>query len=116
MSLKKGCKISGALVILTNEGLIIITGCAHPGVVEIVKRAIRITNREVLLLAGGFHLLRDYGESLQETISKIKELGVRSVAPSHCTGGEAIKIFAEVYGDRYINSGVGRVITAGDLA
>lgn len=46
-----------SLVIFTDNGLIILTGCAHPGVVEIVERAKKITKQEVLLVAGGFHFL-----------------------------------------------------------
>jgi len=104
-----------ALVLPTDKGLIIVTGCAHPGVVEIVERTIAITKQEVLLLAGGFHLLMDTAASIREKASRLRELGVKYVAPSHCTGGEAIKIIAEVYGEKFIGSGVGRVIAADNL-
>jgi 7,8-dihydropterin-6-yl-methyl-4-(beta-D-ribofuranosyl)aminobenzene 5'-phosphate synthase len=105
-----------ALIILTSEGAIIITGCAHPGVVEIVEYVQKITKRNVLLMAGGFHLLMDDVASIRKKAARLKQLGVRYVAPSHCTGGQAMKIFAEAYGDRFIDSGVGRIIAAGDLA
>ena len=104
-----------ALVMLTDRGSIILTGCAHPGVVEIVARTIAITNREVLLLAGGFHLLMDNAASIRKKAVRLQELGVQFVAPSHCTGAEAIRILAEVYGEKFIRSGVGRVIAAGEL-
>ena len=42
-------------------------------------------------------------------------MGVRYVAPSHCTGSNAMQIFAQVFGDGYLHSGAGRIITAGDL-
>ena len=48
-----------ALIILTDKGPIIITGCAHPGVVEIVEKTQLLTGMDVLLVAGGFHLLMD---------------------------------------------------------
>jgi 7,8-dihydropterin-6-yl-methyl-4-(beta-D-ribofuranosyl)aminobenzene 5'-phosphate synthase len=104
------------LIILTDEGSIILTGCAHPGVVEIVEQTKTITDQEVLLVAGGFHLLMDDAASIRKKALRLKELGVRHVAPTHCTGGEAMKLFAEVYGDRFIDSGVGRIITAADLS
>lgn len=104
-----------SLLIRTNRGPIILTGCAHPGVAEIVERAARLTKREPLLAAGGFHLLAERESNIRKIASRFKELGVRYVAPTHCSGGEAIKIFAEVYGDRFLASGVGRVITARDL-
>jgi len=105
-----------ALVILTAEGSIVITGCAHPGVVDIVERAKAITGRDVLLLAGGCHQLMDGACSIRRKVDRLKALGVRYVAPSHCSGGEAINIIAEVFGDNFIRSGVGRVITIAHLA
>jgi 7,8-dihydropterin-6-yl-methyl-4-(beta-D-ribofuranosyl)aminobenzene 5'-phosphate synthase len=104
-----------ALMILTDKGSIIITGCAHPGVVEIVERATQISSKAVVLLAGGFHLLMDNESNIREIAVRLKELGVQYVAPSHCSGGEARQVFAKVYGDRFLESGVGRTITANVL-
>ena len=113
--MRSAVKNEHALIILTDKGSIIITGCAHPGVVEIVERAKKITNKETILLVGGFHLLMDSGSSIQKKAARLQELGVRHVAPSHCSGGEARKVFAKVYGDKFITSGLGRTITASDL-
>jgi 7,8-dihydropterin-6-yl-methyl-4-(beta-D-ribofuranosyl)aminobenzene 5'-phosphate synthase len=104
-----------ALIILTDKGLIIITGCAHPGVVEIVEKTKLLTGMDVLLVAGGFHLLMDNASSIRKKALRLKELGVRFVAPSHCTGSQARKLLAEVYESRFIHSGVGRTINGGDL-
>jgi len=114
--LKNFVKNEHSLVVLTNKGSIILTGCAHPNVIEIVKRTKMITNKEVLLLVGGFHLLMDSGSSIRRKALQLKELGVRHVAPSHCSGEEALKIFAEIYGDRFIKSGVGRIINTNDFS
>jgi 7,8-dihydropterin-6-yl-methyl-4-(beta-D-ribofuranosyl)aminobenzene 5'-phosphate synthase len=104
-----------SLIILTSMGSVVLTGCAHPGVVDIVQRAKLISRQEVLLVAGGFHLLRDYGSSLRHIVQQLKDLGVRHVAPSHCTGSEAGALFAAVFGKGFIDSGVGRIIRAADL-
>ncbi|MDY6792843.1 MAG: MBL fold metallo-hydrolase [Thermodesulfobacteriota bacterium] len=114
--LKNFIRNEHSLVILTNKGSIIITGCAHPGVIEMVERAKMITSKDVLLVVGGFHLLMDSASSIRRKALRLKELGVRHVAPSHCSGGEAQKIFAEVYGNRFIKSGVGRKMTAKDFS
>ena len=104
-----------SLVILTDHGSIVLTGCAHPGVVEIVERAKSVTKQTVLLVAGGFHLLADYGSSLEKIASRLKALGVQYVAPTHCSGEEARSVMAKVFGDKFLEGGVGRVIFAKDL-
>ena len=104
-----------ALIIPTDQGSIILTGCAHPGIVEIVELAKAVTQEDVLLVAGGFHLLMDHASSIRKKTARLKQLGVKHVAPSHCTGSEAIGILAEGFSDRFIQSGAGRIVTADDL-
>ncbi len=101
-----------SLVVRTDKGAIVITGCAHPGILDIVQRARSLTNQDILLVMGGFHLLHDSTRSIRQIIDGFQQAGVRYVAPSHCSGGEAIQLFAEAYGKRYIRSGAGRVIDA----
>ena len=114
--LKSFVRNEHSLVVLTNKGSIIITGCAHPGVVVLVERAKTITSKEAFRVVGGFHLLMDGASSIRRKALRLKGMGVRHVAPSHCSGEEAQKIFAEVYGNRFIKSGVGRKMTANDFS
>jgi len=93
-----------SLVIDSEKGLIVITGCAHPGIVNIVKKAKELMNKEIYLVMGGFH------QPPISAVKEFKELGVEKVAPSHCTGDEAINAFAEEYKDNFIKSGVGNII------
>ena len=104
-----------SLVVRTDKGAIVITGCAHPGILDIVQRARRMTGQDILLVMGGFHLLHDDAKAVRQIIEGFQQLGVRFVAPSHCTGDRALKLFAAAYGSRFIRSGAGRVITADDL-
>jgi len=113
--MKSFVKNEHALGIRTDKGSIILTGCAHPGIVEIVERTKKIINDEVLLVMGGFHLLRDGGSSIRKKATRLKELGVQYVAPTHCSGEEAQQVFAKLYSDRYLDSGLGRIITANDF-
>jgi 7,8-dihydropterin-6-yl-methyl-4-(beta-D-ribofuranosyl)aminobenzene 5'-phosphate synthase len=113
--MRSAVKNEQALIILTDKGSIILTGCAHPGVVEIAQRTIEITEMDVVLLAGGFHLMMDDGPSIRKKAQQLREMGVKHVAPSHCSGGEAREIFAKVYGDRFLESGLGRSICIDDL-
>lgn len=105
-----------SLVIPTDRGLIVITGCAHPGVVKIVEKAKELTNQEVLLVMGGFHLLGHSDAQIKRIISEFSELGVRYAGPCHCSGDRAIELFAQHYKDRFLRLGVGRTITLEDLS
>ncbi|MBC8182627.1 MBL fold metallo-hydrolase [candidate division KSB1 bacterium] len=107
----KGKIAEQSLAIRTAEGIVVITGCAHPGIVNILRHAhFILSTDQMYLVMGGFHLKNDNREEITKAVNEIYKLDVKNVAPSHCTGKEAIDIFAQVFGDRFIKSGVGRVI------
>jgi len=93
-----------SMIIDSEKGLIVITGCAHPGIVDIVRKAKELMNKNVYLAMGGFH------QPPSSVIKEFRELEVEKVAPSHCTGGQAINAFEEEYKDNFIKSGVGKKI------
>lgn len=98
-----------ALVIETAGGLVILTGCSHPGVASMVEAACRQRGTQrVRLLAGGFHLFRQSDELIRTTIDRLRELGVERVAPAHCTGERAIQLFRRTYGPQCLPAGAGR--------
>lgn len=97
-----------ALVVDTSEGLVVITGCAHPGIVRIVEAAQeQHPNRPIALVMGGFHLLSAGKSEVRRIVQALRHLGVKRVAPSHCTGDAARRQFQEVYGENYIAGGAG---------
>jgi 7,8-dihydropterin-6-yl-methyl-4-(beta-D-ribofuranosyl)aminobenzene 5'-phosphate synthase len=100
-----------ALVIRTGEGLVIITGCAHPGIVRIIQRAMELTGDPVYLVLGGFHLGSKRETEISAILADFRRLGVQKVAPCHCTGERAIAMFSAEYGQAFVQAGVGRVIT-----
>jgi 7,8-dihydropterin-6-yl-methyl-4-(beta-D-ribofuranosyl)aminobenzene 5'-phosphate synthase len=99
-----------SLILDTDKGLIVITGCSHPGIVKIVKKAMEIRKKKVFMVFGGFHLMRKSENELKEIITQFKELGVLKVGATHCTGDTAIKRFKDAYGKNYVDMGVGRVL------
>jgi 7,8-dihydropterin-6-yl-methyl-4-(beta-D-ribofuranosyl)aminobenzene 5'-phosphate synthase len=105
-----------SLLIPTNKGTVIITGCAHPGICTIVEKTKQLTGQNVLLAVGGFHLMSDTTKEIRETRSRLKSMGVTYVAPSHCTGSDAIRLFADAFGPNFIESGVGRIIKGKELS
>jgi 7,8-dihydropterin-6-yl-methyl-4-(beta-D-ribofuranosyl)aminobenzene 5'-phosphate synthase len=99
-----------ALVIQTDRGIVVITGCAHPGIVRVVETAKDRSGGDVLLTMGGFHLAGKEREEINGIIHDFRQLDVRYVGPCHCSGDLTRKIFQEAYGDHYIEVGVGAVI------
>ncbi|MDG6223465.1 MAG: MBL fold metallo-hydrolase [Candidatus Bathyarchaeota archaeon] len=96
---------------LENKGLIVITGCAHSGIINTLKYAQKITgNNKIYAVVGGFHLIGASDEKIQKTITEIKNLHPTVVAPCHCTGKNVIKKFSEEFGDRFVSVHTGTVI------
>ncbi len=99
-----------ALIIDAGEGLALLTGCAHPCIVEVVRTAREYLKKEVHLLMGGFHLLGLNKDKLRSKIQMLRSLGIRRVAPSHCTGNAAIALFRESWGSGFIEGGCGAIV------
>ena len=99
-----------SLVIDSDKGLIIITGCAHPGIVNIVRKAKGMFDKNVYLVLGGFHLSAVSDSEVRNIIKSFRELEVEKTAPSHCTGERARELFKQEYKNDFIESGVGKEI------
>ncbi len=100
-----------SLIINSKKGLIIITGCAHPGVVNIVKKSKEIFPDEpIYLVLGGFHLSGASDFELKNIINDFRKLEVQKVAPCHCSGDRCRELFKEEYRDDFIENGVGKII------
>jgi len=98
------------LAIKTPKGIVVITGCAHPGIVEIVQHARVSFNSEICLLIGGFHLKDNSDKVNSGIVTKLKGLGVRKVMPLHCTGRIAQELFAREYAQYCIMTKEGQAI------
>jgi len=100
-----------SLILNTKKGLVIITGCAHPGIINIIKRAKQIVpDKNIYLVMGGFHLSGLSNLELSNIIKGFREIGVQKIAPSHCSGDRCRELFREEYKKDYIESGVGKII------
>lgn len=97
------------IVNVARRGLVIISGCSHAGIVNIMKQARRITGvEEIIGVIGGFHLRVANEEQLSKTVD---ELGVaETVCAGHCTGFEAMKRISDRMGERFTLLQCGTVI------
>jgi 7,8-dihydropterin-6-yl-methyl-4-(beta-D-ribofuranosyl)aminobenzene 5'-phosphate synthase len=100
-----------ALAVQTPAGLVVVAGCAHPGVDLLTRQALATASEdEAALLLGGFHLGSASIQEIARIINDLRALGVQQVAPCHCTGTQAQQQFAETYGADYLSIGAGWVL------
>jgi 7,8-dihydropterin-6-yl-methyl-4-(beta-D-ribofuranosyl)aminobenzene 5'-phosphate synthase len=102
--------IEQALVVKTTKGLVVVTGCAHPGIATMVRWAKEVGRDEIYLVLGGFHLGGVSEAEIKEIIADFRRLGVQKVAPCHCTGDNASGLFRDAYREDFIQNGVGTVL------
>lgn len=109
----KGADISEqALIIKTEKGFSVITGCAHPGIIKILERVqMQLSIKKFHAVLGGFHLKDCTTAEIKEIVKKFINLKVRRVGVTHCSGPEAENIFRDVYKDDFLSMNVGEVIT-----
>lgn len=99
------------VAVVRGKGLVVISGCAHAGIVNTVRYAQRITGQgRVWAVAGGFHLGRASAAQIEATIAGLKAAGPRLVAPGHCTGFAALCAFARAMPETFALNVVGTVI------
>lgn len=89
----------------------VVVGCSHSGVDRIVEAVRAQTHGPVTLVVGGFHLFPFPEAEVRRVAKRLQELGVKRIAPAHCTGHLAFKIFRQVWSDNYVFAGLGSEIT-----
>ena len=94
---------------LKGKGLVIVSGCAHAGIVNTVLHARKIAGVEkVHAVIGGFHLSGPAFEPIiEKTIEALKEMNLKMIVPMHCTGWKAIQSFARAFPDAFVLNSVG---------
>lgn len=97
-----------ALFFESGEGLVVLLGCAHAGVVNTLMHIERLTGgKRIHAVLGGMHLLNASSERLQKTIAALAERDIRLLAPMHCTGWPATPALWNHFGGRCVSGGVG---------
>jgi len=84
-----------ALCVSTKKGIVVLTGCGHAGIVNILSQVRRRSDRKIAMVAGGFHLWRAAPDMLLRSIDGVKRFNIEKVAPMHCTGFAATKAFSD---------------------
>jgi len=102
-----------SLAIDTPEGIVLVVGCSHPGIDNIVEAASSV-NPKIHAIAGGLHLLAAPDPEIDHLIKTLRETyGVEYIAPGHCTGEPALSALKESFGANYLYAGVGSTVLFG---
>ena len=96
-----------ALVLNTRNGLVVMTGCSHPGVVEMLKKIKSVFNKNIYMVFGGFHLLDKSDLEMDSIISELKSIGVVKCGATHCTGKKQIQMIRNSFGENFVDLGAG---------
>ena len=93
-----------SVAIKTADGLAVICGCAHPGVVNIVRHVKEKFRTSVHSLIGGFHLKDNTDKANADIINDLRKLGVNKIAPMHCTGKRATEMMRKVFARDFVRT------------
>ncbi|MGD8605262.1 MAG: MBL fold metallo-hydrolase [Anaerolineales bacterium] len=96
------------LIHVQGKGLIVLSGCAHSGIVNTIEHARQLSGIETIYaVLGGFHLARANEDEIDQTIEYFKGINPSLIVPCHCTGLNAICRFAHEFPDQFIEGVVG---------
>lgn len=100
-----------AVVLKTENGITVITGCAHPGILKITEKVkTKFPGELIYLVFGGFHLKESDKRAIEIVVERFKEMEIKRVGPTHCSGPQAEEIFKQEYGDNFTHIVVGETL------
>lgn len=100
-----------SMVLNTNKGLVVMTGCSHPGIINILEKVKNDLGKEIYLVFGGFHLMDNSEKQINEIIDKMHQLRVQKCGATHCTGEKQIEWFRQAFGENFVEMGTGNILT-----
>jgi 7,8-dihydropterin-6-yl-methyl-4-(beta-D-ribofuranosyl)aminobenzene 5'-phosphate synthase len=102
-----------SLAINTPDGVVLVVGCSHTGIENIVQAATSI-NSKIHLVAGGFHLVVAQDEVIAKIVTALKDtFKVENIAPGHCTGEPTFAALKKAFGEHYLYAGLGTSLRLG---
>ncbi|KPK97892.1 MAG: hypothetical protein AMJ95_06780 [Omnitrophica WOR_2 bacterium SM23_72] len=100
-----------AIVCKTKNGISLLTGCAHPGILKMVEKAkTKFTAEPIYFVAGGFHLMESDNRAIEIVAENFKKMGIVKAGPTHCSGEIAEDIFKKYYAENFVPIKAGQEI------
>ncbi|MBQ7774914.1 MAG: MBL fold metallo-hydrolase [Lachnospiraceae bacterium] len=98
-----------ALGLRTTKGLVLVVGCSHVGISNILQSVAKKVQEPIYAVLGGTHLVEADANRLKKTMEAFRQYGVELVAVSHCTGEEGIACARETFGEHFVLNNTGNV-------
>lgn len=98
------------LGILTEEGMVLVAGCSHVGIVNIVEQVKKVLRIPVVAVLGGTHLVEAGEERLKKTVEAFKANGIEKIAVSHCTGEAGMTLLQKEFSEGFVLNHTGTVL------
>lgn len=99
-----------SLGIKSSKGLVIIVGCSHVGVLNIINTIEDRTGLKVYGLIGGTHLVKEDDEKINKIIEYLKEKDIKLIGACHCTGKHGETMLEQQLEDSFINNNTGDIL------
>ena len=94
----------------TSKGLVVIAGCSHAGIINILQDISDRTGKLIYMVVGGTHLVEGDAERIRYTVQELKKMNIQKIAVSHCTGEVGAGKLKEAFGKDFIRNNTGNVI------
>lgn len=99
-----------ALVLDTDKGLVVVVGCSHPGIVNILETIRQKTGKVIYMLMGGLHLMKEDDEKINKIIDYLKEENIKQIGACHCTGTQGETMIYQQMEEASFNNNTGDLI------
>lgn len=99
-----------ALAIDTDEGIVVLVGCSHPGIVNMVETIIKRTGRDIYGVIGGTHLMKEDDKKINKVIDYLKEKEIKQIGACHCTGKQGETMLSQQMEDEFFSNNTGNVL------
>lgn len=100
------------IINIRNKGLLIVTGCSHSGIINIIEHSIKVTGvNNVYGIVGGLHLIEASKDIIDKTISELDKFNIKLFGLGHCTGLDALYLIKEKFGEKFIMLNSGKQIS-----
>jgi 7,8-dihydropterin-6-yl-methyl-4-(beta-D-ribofuranosyl)aminobenzene 5'-phosphate synthase len=101
-----------SLIIKTEQGLVVLLGCAHRGIINVLRQVQKLVpGQPIDTVIGGAHLMFSSPERIENTLHELKEIGIRRLGCSHCTGFGPMVRLAQEFGDIFFPNNAGTSMT-----